>query len=243
MFSLYKKEIAAFFCSAMGYLVVAVFLVSTGLFLWVIPGDLNIIYSGYASLDPLFAIAPWIYLFLVPAISMRLFAEEKKSGTLELLLVRPLTTLQIVGAKYLAGLTLVVISILPTLTYVVIVYMMGNPVGNMDMGGTIGSYLGLVMLAAVYMSIGVYASSLTDNQIVAFMIGVALCFVFYIGFDSLASIPALREVQYVVSAMGIESHYASISRGVVDSRDLVYFISVIVLFVGLTCFAVNRHRR
>lgn len=243
MFSLYKKEIAAFFCSAMGYLVVAVFLVATGLFLWVIPGDLNIIYSGYASLDPLFAIAPWIYLFLVPAISMRLFAEEKKSGTLELLLVRPLTTLQIVGAKYLAGLTLVGISILPTLTYVVIVYMMGNPVGNMDMGGTIGSYLGLVMLAAVYMSIGVYASSLTDNQIVAFMIGVALCFVFYIGFDSLASIPALREVQYVVSAMGIESHYASISRGVVDSRDLVYFISVIVLFVGLTCFAVNRHRR
>jgi ABC-2 type transport system permease protein len=240
MYSLFKKEIAAFFCSATGYLVVSVFLVATGLFLWVIPGDLNIIYSGYASLEPLFVISPWILLFLVPAVSMRLIAEEKKSGTMELLLIRPLSTLQIVGAKYLAGLTLVGISILPTIVYAVIIYLMGNPVGNIDLGGTFGSYIGLIMLAAVYMAIGTFASSTTDNQIVAFMIGVALCFVFYIGFDSLASIPAMRPVQHELALFGIDSHYSSISRGVVDSRDLIYFVSVVLLFIGLTVLVVMR---
>lgn len=243
MFSLYKKEIASFFCSATGYLVVSVFLLATGLFLWVIPGDFNIIYSGYSSLDSLFVISPWIFLFLVPAVSMRLFAEEKKSGTLELLLIRPLSMLQIVGAKYLAGLTLVGVSILPTLVYAVIVYLLGNPVGNMDMGGTIGSYIGLLMLAAVYMAIGVFSSSTTDNQIVAFMISVALCFVFYIGFDSLASIPVLREIQHEISTIGIDSHYSSISRGVVDMRDMIYFLSVIALFIGLTCLNIDRHNK
>lgn len=242
MFSLYRKEISTFFCSATGYLVVAVFLVATGLFLWVVPGELNIIYGGYASLETLFAIAPWIYLFLVPAISMRLIAEEKKSGTLELLLIRPLSTLQIVAAKYLAGLTLVVISIVPTVAYIVIVWQLGAPQGNIDLGGTLGSYIGLVSLAAIYMAIGLFASSLTDNQIVAFVIGVALCFVFYIGFDSIASIPALKDIAQAISAIGIDSHYASISRGVVDSRDIVYFISVTMLFIGITSVVVDRRK-
>lgn len=240
MYSLFKKEISTFFCSLTGYLVVAVFLVATGIFLWVVPGELNILYGGYATLEPLFGIAPWIYLFLVPAISMRLIAEEKKQGTLELLLIRPLTTLQIVSAKYLAGLTLVVISILPTLVYLLVVWQLGDPVGNVDMGATWGSYIGLLLLAAVYMAIGVFASSITDNQIVAFVTGVALCFVFYTGFDSIASIPAMKSVQDMVSLCGISSHYDSISRGVMDSRDVVYFVSVAAFFIIITSMIISR---
>lgn len=234
MFSLYKKEIAAFFCSATGYLAVAVFLIATGLFLWVIPNDLNILYGGYATLDPLFAIAPWIFLFLVPAISMRLIAEERKSGTLELLIIRPLSTLRIAMAKYLAGLTLVALSVLPTVTYVAIVWYLGAPEGNLDIGGTLGSYLGLIALGATYMAIGLFASSITDNQIVAFVTAVALCFgLFYFG--TVGTIPALKSLSGLADAVGIESHYASISRGVLDSRDMVYFLSAVALFVALTC--------
>lgn len=243
MFSLYKKEIATFFCSLTGYLVIAVFLIATGLFLWVVPGDLNIIYGGYATLEPLFGIAPWIYLFLVPAISMRLIAEEKKQGTLELLLIRPLTTLQITFAKYLAGLTLVIISILPTLIYLFIVWQLGDPVGNIDMGSTMGSYIGLILLAAVYMAIGVFASATTDNQIVAFVLGVALCFVFYTGFDSLGSIPAMKGLQDFISQCGISNHYDSISRGVMDSRDVIYFISVTAFFIILTSMIIFRGKQ
>lgn len=240
MFSLYKKEIATFFCSLTGYLVVAVFLIATGLFLWVIPGDLNILYGGYATLEPLFNIAPWIYLFLVPAISMRLIAEEKKQGTLELLVIRPLSTLQITIAKYLAGLTLVIISILPTLIYLFVVWQMGDPVGNIDMGSTMGSYIGLFLLAAIYMAIGTFASATTDNQIVAFVLGVALCFVFYTGFDSLASIPALKGVQDIIGQCGISYHYDSISRGVMDSRDVIYFVSVASFFIVMTSLVIYR---
>lgn len=242
MYSLYKKEIAAFFCSAMGYMVVAVFLVATGLLLWVIPGQMNIIYGGYATLDPLFAVAPWIYLFLVPAISMRLLAEERRSGTLELLLIRPLSTLQIALVKYFAGFTLVLLSILPTIVYAFIVWFLGAPVGNLDLGGTIGSYIGLIFLAAIYMSIGLFASSLSDNQIVAFVLAAVLSLLFYAGFDMLASLPLFAECQNVIAAWGISSHYSSISRGVVDSRDVVYFLSVAALFVALTCFVVCRRK-
>lgn len=242
MYSLYKKEIAAFFCSATGYLVVSVFLVATGLLLWVVPGELNIIYGGYATLDALFAVAPWIYLFLVPAVSMRLLAEERKSGTLELLLIRPLPIAKIVMAKYLAGFTLVLLSIAPTLTYVGIVWFLGSPEGNLDMGGTMGSYIGLVFLAAIYMSIGLFASSLTDNQIVAFVVGAALSLFFYAGFDAISALPVFGGCQSTVEAWGIAAHYASISRGVVDSRDVIYFVSVAAYFVALTCLVINRRK-
>ncbi len=240
MFSLYKKEIAAFFCSATGYLVVSVFLILTSLFLWIIPGEMNILYSGYATLEPLFSIAPWIYLFLVPAIAMRLFAEERRTGTLELLLIRPLSPLKIVLAKYLAGLTLVLLSIAPTITYVIIVWNLGTPVGNLDVGGTIGSYIGLIFLAMIYMAIGIFSSSITDNQIVAFVTAVALCFIFYNGFDAIGSIPTFSSVESTISSFGIDSHYASMSRGVLDSRDIVYFASVASLFVAFTCISLKR---
>ena len=242
MFSLFKKELSTFFCSLTGYLVVAVFLTATGLFLWVVPGELNILYGGYATLEPLFDIAPWIYLFLVPAIAMRLIAEERKQGTLELLLIRPLSAWQIVVAKYLAGFTLVVISILPTLIYLFVVWQLGDPSGNIDMGATMGSYIGLLLLAAVYMAAGLFASSLTDNQIVAFVVGVVLCFLLYIGFDSIASLPSAKGMQDVVAQMGISSHYDSISRGVADSRDVVYFASLTLFFMLLTAVVVSRQR-
>ena len=204
---------------------------------------MNIIYSGYASLDPLFEIAPWIFLFLAPAVAMRLIAEERRTGTIELLLLRPMSTLRIVCAKYLAGLTLMLISIATTVVYVFVVWQLGSPQGNIDVGGTIGSYIGLVALAAIYMAIGVFASSITDNQIVAFVTGIALCFVFYIGFDSLSEVPALKHIAVYITALGIDSHYASISRGVVDSRDVVYFVSVIALFIGLSCLVIDRRLR
>ncbi|MGQ1783997.1 gliding motility-associated ABC transporter permease subunit GldF [Saccharicrinis sp. GN24d3] len=234
MWSLYHKEITSFFSSLTGYLVVGVFLVLTGLFLWVIPGEMNILFGGYATLDSLFYLAPWLYLFLVPAVTMRLFAEEKRSGTIELLYTRPLTEFHIVLAKYLAGFTLVVISLLPTLIYFYSVVQLGNPVGNIDYGGTWGSFVGLLFLAGIYVAIGVFCSSLTDNQIVSFVIAVLLCFVFYYGFEALSQLVPGSNSQSLIVYLGIDEHYQSMSRGVIDSRDLLYFISVITLLLFLT---------
>ena len=234
MFALLKKEISSFFSSVTGYLVISVFLLTTGLFLWVIPGEFNILYGGYSTLEPLFYLAPWIYLFLVPAVTMRLFADEKKSGTLELLLVRPLTTYQIIWAKYLAAVIVITLSLLPSLIYYYSVYMLGHPVGNIDTGGTWGSYIGLFFLAAVYAAIGVFASSVTDNQVIAFILAIILSFFFYTGFASVASIPALHSFQNTIIYLGIDEHYSSISRGVVDSRDIIYFGSVIAFFMIIT---------
>lgn len=242
MISLLRKEIAAFFSSITGALVVTVFLLITGLFLWVIPGEMNILFGGYATLESLFYLAPWVYLFLVPAVTMRLFADERKSGTLELLLTRPISEMKIVWAKYLAGLSVVLISLLPTFIYYYSVFSLGNPIGNIDVGGTWGSYLGLFFLAAIYVAIGVFASSLTDNQIVAFVIAVVLCFTLYSGLDSMASMPALRSMSDTITALGIDSHYRSISRGVVDSRDIVYFAGVVYFFLFLTKTVLNSRK-
>lgn len=242
MFDLFKKEIAAFFCSAIGYLVVAVFLVATWLMLWVIPSDFNIIYGGYATLDALFDIAPWIYLFLVPAISMRLIAEERRMQTLELLLIRPLPTWRIVLAKYLSGFTLVLISIAPTLVYVSVVCALGQPQGNIDVGGTIGSYIALVLLAATYMAVALFASSLTDNQIVAFVVGAALCASLYVGFDMVSSISPQSYWSATLMNLGIAEHYTSVSRGVVDIRDVAYFVCLCLVFLAATSLMLSRDR-
>ncbi|SMO35996.1 protein involved in gliding motility GldF [Saccharicrinis carchari] len=233
MWSLYRKEIASFFSSVTGYLVAGVFLVLTGLFLWVIPGQMNILFGGYASLDSLFYLAPWLYLFLVPAVTMRLFADEKRTGTMELLYTRPLSEWHIVVAKYVAGVTLVVISLLPTLIYFYTVVQLGNPVGNIDFGGTWGSFIGLLFLSGIYVAIGVFCSSLTDNQIVSFIMAVLLSFVFYYGFEALSQMVSGSSQSFIVF-MGIDEHYQSMSRGVLDSRDVLYFLSMIWLFMYLT---------
>jgi ABC-2 type transport system permease protein len=242
MFSLLKKEITSFFGSLTGYLVVFVFLLATSLFLWVFPGNYNIPEGGYASLDGLFSLAPWVYLFLVPAITMRLFAEEKRLGTMEILLTRPLSAMQFVLAKYLAGLLLVSISLIPTLVYFYSVYALGNPVGCVDTGGIWGAYLGLFFLAAIYVAIGVLASALTDNPVFAFVLALFLSFVAYLGFDLLGSMQFSSGVQQFLSGLGINEHYNSISRGVVDSRDLAYFLAVVFVFLWLTSRAIHFHK-
>lgn len=234
MFALYSKEISSFLNSLIGYIVVIVFLVMVSLFMWVFPGELNLIDAGYSSIETLFVIGPWVFLFLIPAVTMRLFADEKKTGTIELLLTKPLSDLQIVLAKYFAGFTLVIFSLIPTLFYYFSVYSLGNPIGNIDHGGTWGSYIGLMFLASAYVSIGIFASAITENQIIAFIIAVFLCFFFFLGFESIATLEVFRSFDSLIFQLGINEHYKSISRGVVDSRDIVYFLSLDALFILLT---------
>lgn len=237
MFTLYLKEIRSFLSSLIGYIAIGVFISLIGIFLWIIPSDSggsNILDNGFANIDPLFTIAPWVYLFLIPAITMRSFSEEKKAGTLELLLTRPLTDLQIVLAKYLAGFTLVMVSLLPTLTYYYSVHVLGLPKGNIDTGGMWGSYIGLLFLGAGFVSIGVFASSIAENQVIAFIMALLLCFFCYIGFDFIGESGLFGKYDALIKSLGINAHYVSMSRGVIDTRDALYFISVIALFNLLT---------
>ena len=234
MFILYKKEINSFLNSLLGYIVITVFLLVNGLFLWVFPLESNIIDFGYASLDGLFLLAPFVFLFLIPAITMRFFAEEKKSGTIELLMTKPLTDIQVILAKYLAGLTLVFISLLPTLIYFYSVYQLGFPKGNIDTGGMWGSYIGLLFLGASFVAIGLFASSLTDNQIISFILAALLCGFIYIGFEFIYNLNLFGNVDLFIKTLGISSHYSYMSKGVIDTRDLLYFISLIALFILMT---------
>ncbi len=242
MLALLRKEINVFFSTLTGYIVIVVFLVANSLFMWIFPGELNVIDNGYASIDTLFIIAPWIFLFLVPAVTMRSFADEKKSGTMELLFTRPLSDLQIILAKFFAGLILVLFALIPCLVYFFSVYLLGNPVGNMDSGGTWGSFIGLFFLAAIYVAIGVFSSSLTDNQVIAFIIAVLISFILYIGFDYTSSIAIFRTIDQLILTLGINEHYTSMSRGVLDSRDIVYYILVISLFVLLTKIVIQSRK-
>lgn len=232
--TLFKKEIRAFLSSLIGYIAISVFLLLNGLFLWVLPTPSNILNNGYAGLDALFSLAPWVFLFLIPAITMRSFADERKAGTIEFLLTKPLTDLQIILAKYFAGIVLVLFSLLPTLFYYYTVYKLGNPVGNIDTGGTWGSYIGLFFLAAAFTAIGVFASSLSDNQIVAFILAVFFCFICYIGFDYISALEVFKNNDELLLSLGINDHYMSMSRGVVDSRDVIYYVSLSAVFILLT---------
>ncbi|SHE95821.1 protein involved in gliding motility GldG [Mariniphaga anaerophila] len=237
MYSLFKKEIKTFFGSLIGYLAILVFLLVTGMFLWVFPGAYNIPDNGYATLEGFFSLAPWLYLFLIPAITMRFFAEEKRTGTLEILLTRPLSDLQLIFAKFMAGMVLVIFSLLPTLLYFLSVYLLGNPIGSIDTGATWGSFFGLFFLAAIYLAIGIFASSLTDNQIVSFILAMALSFVFYLGFDFIATSGIPYILEQIFGWLSISNHYLSASRGVIDLRDLIYFTGMTFLFLWFTrCF-------
>lgn len=215
-------------------MVVVVFLLITGLFLWVFQSDFNIMSFGYANLDSLFILAPWVFLFLVPAITMRSFAEEKRTGTIEMLFTKPLSDWQIVMAKYFAGVILVLLALLPTLVYFFSVYRLSMPVGNVDSGGIWGSYIGLFFLSAAFVSIGLFCSSVTNNQILAFLLSVFLCGFLYIGFDMIYSLALFGKVDLFIQDLGMSAHYGSLSRGVVDTRDILYFISVIVVFLSTT---------
>lgn len=242
MLSVYFKEINSFFSSLIAYMVIAVFLIMTGLFMWVFQ-DTSILSYNYASLSQLFALAPMIFLFLIPAITMRSFAEENQRGTIEMLATKPLSDTQIVLGKYLANLTLVLFALLPTLIYYYSVYQLGSPPGNLDSGGILGSYIGLTCLASAFVAIGMFTSSLTDNQIVAFIFGAFLCFVVHWSFDFLAELPTFAGgLDVYISRFGIAHHYDSISRGVLDSRDVIYFISVVLVFFLATLTSVGRRK-
>jgi ABC-2 type transport system permease protein len=230
MLAIFRKEISGFFSGLTGYIVIIVFLLVNSLFMWVFPGELNIIDSGYAGLDTLFFLSPWVFLFLVPAVTMRMIAEEKRLGTIELLYSKPVTEREIVWGKYSASVALVLLSLLPCLIYYFSVYTLGVTPGNLDRGGTWGAFLGLFFLAAIYASAGIFASSLTDNQVIAFIFAVIICFVMFMGFDSFAYLPGLRKLDEFVIGLGINEHYKSLSRGVIDLRDILYFIAVSVIF-------------
>jgi ABC-2 type transport system permease protein len=237
MYTLLKKEIRSFLSSLIGYISIFVFLTLISLFMWIIPSDSNsssnsnVLDTGYANIDSLFIIAPWVFLFLIPAITMRSFADEKKAGTIELLLTRPLTDLQIILAKYLAGFILVLFSLLPTLIYYYSVYRLGSPVGNIDTGGMWGSYIGLLFLGAAFVAIGIFASAITDNQVVSFILALFLCFFVYTGFDYIGAFPWFSKIDNIIYALGINQHYVSMSRGVIDTRDMIYFVSLIAVFI------------
>ena len=232
MFALLKKEITSFFASPIGYLVLAIFLIINGLFLWLFKNEFNILDYGFADLTSFFTLAPWVLIFLIPAVTMRSFSEEKRQGTLELLLTRPITKLQIVIGKYCGAVVLIVLALIPTLLYVYTVYQLGNPSGNLDIASTIGSYIGLLFLVASYTAICVFSSSRSKNQIVAFIISVFTCLFFYIGFESLADFIAVDD-------LGMQAHYESLSRGIIDTRDLLYFLSVTIIFILLTTLGIS----
>lgn len=242
MATIFLKEIHSFFSSLIGYIVIGVFLTVLGLIMFVFP-DTSLLKYNYATLDQLFDIAPMVFVFLIPAVTMRSFAEEQQTGTIVLLVTRPVRDLEIILGKYLANLVLVLFAILPTALYYLTVYQLGSPKGNLDSGAIAGSYLGLVFLASVFVAIGIFASSLTDNQIIAFLLSTFLCFFFHWGFTFLSAMPVfVGKVDDLVQMVGISYHYDSISRGVVDTRDLLYFLTLTGVFLAMTGTSMARRK-
>jgi ABC-2 type transport system permease protein len=232
MIAICKKELRQFFSSLTAYIAIIIFLLLSGLFLFVFP-DTNLFDSGYATIDAFFELAPWVLLLLIPAITMRSFSDEFKSGTYEILATRPLSKWQVIAGKYLASLIVVIIAILPTLIYVITIKKLST--GGIDSGGIAGSYTGLIFLAAAFTAIGVCCSSFTQNAVVAFLLSAFVCFILYNGFNAISKMPSLKGgFDYITEMIGIDFHYRSLSRGVIDSRDIIYFLSVIVLFLFIT---------
>ncbi|WP_271406845.1 gliding motility-associated ABC transporter permease subunit GldF [Tenacibaculum soleae] len=229
MYAILKKEFNSFFTSPIAYLVIGVFLIVNGLFLWVFKDNFNILNAGFADLSSFFYLTPWMFLFLIPAITMKSFADEFNSGTIEILKTKPVTDWQIILGKFTASLLLVCVALIPTLVYIYTIYSLGNPVGNLDIGSTIGSYLGLLFLTATYTAIGLFTSTLSKNQIVAFILSVFITFIFFYGFDAVSS-----TLGNSIQQLGINEHFKSISRGVIDTRDVIYFISVTFFFLFIT---------
>lgn len=241
MWSIYTKEINAFLSSLIAPIVMVFFLTGMGLLFWVFP-ETNVLSYGFAEMDSLFSTAPYVFLFLIPAITMRTFAEEKKSGTMELLFTKPISDTQIILGKFFSSLTLVFFSLLPTLIYYYTIYNLGNPPGNVDSAGVVGSYIGLFLLGAVFTSIGILSSSISENQIVSFILAVFLCFIIYAGFTSLAAIDVWGALSPFINQLGIEYHYVSLSKGLIDMRDVGYFLSIITIMLMTTELIVGSRR-
>lgn len=242
MFSIFQKELNAFFSSLIGYIVIGVFLLILGLIIWVFP-DTSLLNYNYATLDQLFDIAPIIFVFLIPALTMRSFSEENQTGTIELLVTRPISDWSIVLGKYWAVMLLLIFALIPTILYYYTVYQLGSPRGNLDSGAIMGSYFGLIFLAGCFASIGLFASALTKDQISAFVLALFLCFILHWGFFFFSKLPIfVGRVDDIVQMIGIDYHYLSVSRGVIDTRDIVYFLSVIVVFLAMTVTSLERRK-
>lgn len=233
MIQILIKEINVFLNSLIAYIIISVFLTGIGLLMWVFP-ETSVLNYGFADMSSFFSLSPYIFMFLIPAITMRMFSEEKRGGTMELLLTKPIRDIDIIFGKYLAGVFLVAFSILPTLLYYFTISHLGNPVGNIDTAGVIGSYFGLFLLGAVFTSIGIFSSSFTENQVIAFVIAVFLCFFLYFGFNAISTIGAFGSATDLIDQIGIMYHYNSMSKGLIDTRDLIYFLSVISAMILLT---------
>lgn len=233
MYPVFKRELFSLLNSLMAYITIGIFLLASGLLLWFFP-DTSILEYGYAEMTSFFSLAPFLFLFLIPALTMRSFAEERREGTFVLLATRPITEWQIILAKYFSCLTLVFFALLPTFIYYMSIYSLGLPKGNIDGGAVIGSYIGLILLSSAYTAIGIFSSSTTKNQVVAFAVAVFLCFITYNGFDAMSKVFALRSLEGIFLSLSLNEHYQSISRGVLDSRDLIYFFTFVLVFLGLT---------
>ena len=230
MLNIYRKEINSFLSSLIAYIVISVFLVAMGLLVWVFP-ETNVMDYGYADMGTFFTMAPFVLMFLIPAITMKMLAEETKTGTIEILVVKPVTKLQVILGKYFAALTLVVVAIVPTLVYYYSLYQLATPLGNVDTAGITGSYIGLLLLASVFSALGILASAMTNNQVVAFIIATFLSFILFTGLNSLAGINVWSSISLPLSKMSLEYHYHAMSKGLLDSRDIIYLISVSALFL------------
>jgi ABC-2 type transport system permease protein len=238
MYAVFKREFFSFLSSLMAYITIGVFLVACAMLLWYFP-DTSILDYGYAEMNSFFSLVPFLFMFLIPAITMRSFAEERSEGTYVLIATRPLSDVQIIVAKYLACVVLVIFALLPTLVYCYSIYQLGLPKGNLDTGAVLGSYLGLFLLGSAFVAVGIFTSSITKNQVIAFALAVFLCFFTYSGFESLSKLFELNFLSTLLSNLGISTHYQSIGRGVLDTRDLIYFITFILFFLGLTKLVVG----
>lgn len=234
MITLYKKEISIFFSTIIGYLIIGLFLLISSLILWYDISEINILDNAYASMDSFFSIAPLIFLLFIPSVSMRVFSEEFNTGTIETLITKPISSFEIVTAKFFAVLSLVIIAISPTITYVISIYFLGETTGNLDLAAVVGSYIGLILLSSIFSSISVYASSLSSNQIVAFILAIIMSSLFFFGFDILSQLPYLQIVDLTLQKIGISYHYNMMSKGLLKVSDLIYFMSVSLLFIKLT---------
>lgn len=234
MIAIAKKEISTFFGSSIGYLIIAIFLIATSLFMWIIETDFNVLQYGYANMDSFFLFSPIIFLIFIPAINMQMFSQEYKSGTIELLLTKPISEIKIIIGKYLASLFVISLMILPTICYVITIYLLGETVGNLDTGAIIGSYIGLFLLSSLFSAISIFSSSLTSNQIISYAVGILLSFMYFYGFDLLSDINFLGSLDLWIQKLGIQYHYTSISKGILDFSTITYFITLIILFLKLT---------
>ncbi len=241
MISIFRKEVGTFFNGIIGYVVVGVFLLLSGLIIWVYPNS-NVLDYGFAELNVFFDFCPYVFLFLIPAVTMRMFAEEFRAGTIELLFTKPISIQNIILGKYFASLFIIILAIIPTIIYYFSIYYLGNPVGNIDSASVVGSYFGLIFLAAAYSSIGIFTSAITKNQVVSFILAAVLCYFFYDGIGQIASI-FRGTIEYFITYIGLNFHYASLGKGLIDSRNMLYLFSFSYFFLILTTIFLKRRRQ